>query len=142
MRSLYSFCITANDSYIRTGCEWDRFELLKKHKTNIIWKNRSLQLFTYTVKPPILYFWDINPQMALNLEHTVHVGIWLGPYHKVHNITEKAKSGNVKSYFVSNYLRNTRINYHDLRKWSHLHNILELFIHIPECELSMFYLLY
>jgi hypothetical protein len=66
---------------------------------NIIWENHSLQLFTYTVKPPILRFWVIHLQMALNLGHTVHMGIWLGPYHKVHNIIEKAKSGNVKSNF-------------------------------------------
>jgi len=91
MHILYSFCITTNDSYIGTGCEWGRFKLLKKHNTNIIWENRSLQLFIYTVKPPILHFWVIHMQMALNLEHTVHVGIWLGPYHKVHNVTEKAK---------------------------------------------------
>jgi hypothetical protein len=88
-----------NDSYIRTGCEWERFKQLKIHKTNIIWENRSLQLFTYKVKPPILHFWAIHLQIALNLGHTVQVGIWLGPYHKVHNITEKAKSGNVKSNF-------------------------------------------
>jgi len=91
MHSLYSFCITANDSYIMTGCEWDRFELLKKHITNTIWENRSLQLFTYTVQPPILYFWAISLQMTLNWGHTVHVGIWLGSYYKVHNITEKVK---------------------------------------------------
>lgn len=31
--------------------------------------------------------------------------------------------------------------HHNLREWSHFHNILELFVHITNCELTVFDLL-
>ena len=47
---------------------------------------------------------------------------------------------NESNMFIRNnsniaYTETTTV-YHDLAKWTHLHDILKLFVHVPQCKLT------